>query len=111
MSQSLQVLERGSQLQRQSRGVSSKLGVTLNQSQARSARSVARGQGDGSNWALFSEGALRSGAPGSRLLRAGDLEAAIFIPIFQNSTESAQGTKAPESKPSKPERITQPGPG
>ena len=82
-------------------------GVTLNQPQAQWARSVAGGQADGSNWALFSKGALRSGALGSRLLQARDQEAAICIPILQNSMESAQGTNAPESKP---ERITQPSP-
>ena len=60
----------------------SQLGVTLNQSQAQSARSADGGQGGGSHWALFSGGALRSGAPGSWLLRGGDQEAAIFIPVL-----------------------------
>ena len=64
---------------------------------------MAKVQGDRSDWALFSEGALRSGAPSSLLLWAGDWEAAIFIPILWNSMESTQGTKAPKSKP---EQIT-----
>ena len=61
------------------------------------------GQGGGGGWALFSEGTLRRGTPSSQLLQAGDWAAAIFIPIFRNSMESAQETKAPESEP---ERIT-----
>ena len=72
----------------------------MNRSQARSARSAAGGQGDGSHLALFSEGALRSGAPGSRLLRAGDREAAIFIPVLQTLRKALREQKLPKANPS-----------
>ena len=69
----------------------------MNRSQAWSARSAARGQGDGSHWTLFSEGALRSGAPGSWLLRAGDREAAIFIPILRTLQKALREQKLPKA--------------
>ena len=54
---------------------------------------MGRGQGDGNDWALFSGGALRSGAWSSQLLRARDWEAAIIIPIPWNSAEAFREQK------------------